>query len=72
VDVRGLLLRGRRGMEGKGRERGGREGKGLRGGEVEGEGFDIAWPDLSLVYATPLLQHQAKIWSSSGPVSIER
>ena len=26
----------------------------------EGERVDIAWPDVSLVYATPLLQHQAR------------
>jgi len=27
---------------------------------VDGEGVDIAWPTFSLVYATPLLQHQVQ------------
>ena len=39
-------------------------GKGRRSG---GEGVDITWPDLALawpfglVYATPMLQHQARV-----------
>jgi len=60
LDLRGLLLRGRREGEGKGREKGG-EGKGLTGWKgqwkgigrkgvrvegVEGEGVYIAWTDL--------------------------
>jgi len=28
---------------------------------VGGAGVDLAWSDISLVYATPLLQHQARL-----------
>jgi len=61
----GLLLRGRREEEWEGKDTGKeRGGKGLRGGKGKGKrewrGVDIAWPTFSLVYATPLLQHQTQ------------
>jgi len=34
--------------------------KGVRGGEMEGRGSTYPGPTFSLVYATPLLQHQAQ------------
>jgi len=33
---------------------------------------DIAWPDLSLVYATPLLQHQAQFGLNAALLIIAR
>ena len=53
----------RRGREGEGKERAWKEGKerGKGKGKWRGGRVDIAWPPtFSLVYATPLLQHQAR------------
>jgi len=46
LDLRGLLLRGKRRGEGSGRK-GEREGKEMgKGRKSGGEGVDKAWPDL--------------------------
>jgi len=60
-------------MEGEGRRRKGpkrRGRKGVRRREVEGRGSTQPGPTFTLVYATPLLQHQARL--GLNPVLIGR
>ena len=50
-----------------------KEGGERNGGQERGsgvDGVDIAQPDLSLVYATPLLQHQAQLGLNPALVGI--